>query len=90
MTEKATERSILAERFWTNVTITMMQQKKTFLWLERTADIPCNMARSAKSKGTRLRLSMALRIAKVLGIELEELLYGHYELISIGANERDL
>ena len=82
MPEKVSERNKIAERFWTNVAMTLAERNQSFVWLEKTAGIPDNMSQSAKSRGTRLRLAMALKVSKALEIDLEELLYGHYELIS--------
>ena len=75
-----TEKSIISQRFWANVTMTLAKQRRSFSWLEQSAGYPNNLTKSAKSKGTRVRLGMALRIAKVLELEPEMLIYGTYEL----------
>lgn len=88
MLEIVSERNKIADRFWTNVAMTLAARNQSFVWLEKTAGIPENMSRSAKSKGTRLRLAMALKVSKALEIDLDKLLYGQYELISVREKKR--
>lgn len=70
----------LYEQFWINVAMTLAKRRRSFSWLEREAGLPFNLARSARSKGTRVRLAMALRIAKTLEVGIDDLLFGKYEL----------
>lgn len=73
-------KDLLSERFWENVTISLIKQKRSFVWLEDMAGITPNLSRSSKAGGYCVRLSMALKIAKTLGIELEKLLHCEYRL----------
>ena len=59
-------KDLLSERFWENVTISLIKQKRSFVWLENTAGITPNLSRSSKAGGYCVRLSMALKIAKGL------------------------
>jgi len=81
MSEKTNSKDLLSERFWRNVTIALIVQEKTFSWLEKTAGIPANLTRSSKSNGYSVRLANALKISKVLGFELGELLHCEYRLV---------
>ena len=69
-----------AERFWTNVVLILHQSKKSFGWLEKEAGLPQNYVASSISKGLRIRLSNALKIASVLDKSIELLMYGQAEL----------
>ena len=73
-------KDLLSERFWENVTISLIRQKRSFVWLEEKAGIPNNQSRSSKSRGHSVRLSMALRIAKILDVDLEKLIRYEYKL----------
>lgn len=42
--------------------------------------IPNNQSRSSKSGGHSVRLSMALRITKILGVDLEKIIRYEYKL----------
>ena len=69
-----------AERFWTNVVLILHQSKKSFGWLEKEAGLPQNYVASSISKGLRIRLSNALKIASVLDKSIELLMYRQAEL----------
>lgn len=73
-------KDLLSERFWENVTIALVKQRRSFAWLEKKAGIPNNQSRSSKSGGHSVRLSMALRISKTLGVDLEKLIRYEYKL----------
>lgn len=80
MSEKKKNKDLISQRFWENVSIALLIQRRSYVWLELNAGIPNNVSRSSKSGGHSVRLSMALRIARVLGIELERLISCEYQL----------
>ncbi len=83
MSEKTNGKDVLSQRFWENVSITLVKKKKSFVWLENAAEITKNLSRSSKANQHRVRLSLALKVAKILDIDLGKLLYCEYRLEEI-------
>ncbi len=80
MSEKKKNKDLISQRFWQNVAIALLIQRRSYVWLELNAGIPNNVSRSSKSGGHSVRLSMALRISKTLGVDLEKLIRYEYKL----------
>lgn len=79
--------STLETRFWENVAMVLAQRRRSIRWLEREAALATCKVSTSRTKELGLKLSTLLKVAKILGMNPDDLLYGHFIFVRGGRNE---
>lgn len=79
--------STLENQFWENVFMVLAQRRKSIRWLESEAALATSKVSTSRTKELGLRLSTLLKVAKILDMNPDDLLYGHYIFVQGGRNE---
>ena len=77
----------LETRFWENVAMVLAQRRRSIRWLEREAALATCKVSTSRTKELGLRLSTLLKVARILDMNPDDLLYGHFIFVRGGRNE---